>query len=229
MKSAVRQALLPSGDGASSAGACHGQSGPICSGAADQPLLSASAARSACNGCRARRVRFQRRAVTRGCRRGKTCARNAAPGCQPPHRRCPCAEAGEQQQPRPARRRVQRASAASGRPRRGTTSSASPWTSSTGGRAGDLAGQGLGGQQRAGVAQDRRPAPHGRRSPACSAIMAPWLKPISARPVSGRPSRGQLGVHEGIQHRRGWLRTRPPSPAGRRSCRQNHCRPIGAP
>ena len=71
------------------------------------------------------------------------------------------------------------ARAASARLANGTIGSWSPCTSSTGGREAISAGQRLGLEQPPGEADDAGEAAPRRRSPTCSAIIVPWLKPTS--------------------------------------------------
>ena len=85
--------------------------------------------------------------------------------------------------------------AASARLANGTTGSWSPCTSSTGGRA-YLAGQPLRLEQPPREADDPRQRRR-RRSPTCSAIIVPWLKPTSTV-RSGRRRRGH-GVEPAVE------------------------------
>ena len=75
--------------------------------------------------------------------------------------------------------------------RTGTTGSASPWISSTGGRERISAARVSATDQRAGIADDRGEGA-GRRGATCSAIMVPWENPTSADRLVGEPARGQL-------------------------------------
>ena len=114
----------------------------------------------------------------------------------------------------------------------GMRSSRSPWMSRTGGRdlisaASDLR-IGIGRQdQQARNSRRSATGAAARRSPTCSAIMVPWLKPTSASAVGGRLRRPSSASRK--RSRTGAAVLAPVQRSfGSRMASGNHCRPVGA-